>query len=393
MFEKLQEQQPGALLGLLIAFKADPRPNKIDLGVGLYRDETGNTPVMRAVKAAERHLQETQQSKSYIGREGDLAFVELLKPIIFGEGSELIDKTVGLQTPGGCGAIRLAADVIATASPDASIWLGTPGWISHNLFFEYSKQRIVEYPFFDLVEQKIMFDKVLEVLTSAPEGDVILLHGCCHNPTGVNFTMDQWRQITDLLVERNLVPFLDLAYQGLGNGLEEDVEPLRHVLSRVDEAIITYSCDKNFGLYRDRVGVLYLMSRNPEHLKIAGSNAAACAAPSWGMPPDHGGAIVRTILESEELTAMWKAELVQMCARVNGNRAALAEAHPDLAFVKCQGGLFSTLNMSKETAKALRQNYGIYFADSGRMNLAGMQPSDAKTIVDALITEGVLNAL
>nr|WP_321461833.1 aromatic amino acid transaminase [uncultured Cohaesibacter sp.] len=393
MFEKLQEQQPGSLLGLLIAYQADPRPNKIDLGVGVYRNASGETPVMRAVKAAEKHLQETQDSKRYIGREGDLTYVELLKPIIFGAESDLIEQTVGLQTPGGCGAIRLGADVIAAASPQASIWLGTPGWPSHNLFFEQSRQPIREYPFFDLATQTILFDKAVEAMQAASAGDVFLLHGCCHNPTGENFTAEQWSQITQLLVERKLVPFMDLAYQGLGDGLEADARPLRQVLEAVDEAIISYSCDKNFGLYRDRVGALFLMSKNERELRIAGTNAAACAAPNWGMPPDHGASVVRTILQSAELTAIWKAELEEMCARVNGNRAALADAHPELAFIKRQGGLFSTLNMSSDTAKALRKNYGIYFADSGRMNLAGMQPADVEPIIKALIAEGVLQAL
>nr|WP_319387771.1 aromatic amino acid transaminase [uncultured Cohaesibacter sp.] len=393
MFDKLQEQPQVGLLGLLIAFQADPRPNKIDLGVGLYRDATGRTPVMRAVKAAEKYLQEHQDSKSYIGREGDLAFVNLLKPIIFGEGSDLIDCTVGLQTPGGCGAIRLGADVIATASPEARIWTGTPGWPSHNLFFEASSQQIAEYPFFDLVEQKILFDNVLKALNTASEGDVILLHGCCHNPTGQDFSTEQWQEITDLLVRRKLVPFLDLAYQGLGGGLEKDAQALRHVLGAVDEAIISYSCDKNFGLYRDRVGALFLMSRNPRDLKAARSTAGTCAAPSWGMPPDHGAAVVRTVLQSEELTAIWKVELEEMCARVNGNRAALADAHPDLGFVRHQGGLFSTLNMTPQTAKRMREAYGIYFADSGRMNLAGMQPGDVQPIIEALVAEGVLKAV
>ncbi|SFN48537.1 aromatic-amino-acid transaminase [Cohaesibacter marisflavi] len=393
MFEKMQEQPPVSLLGLLIAYQADPRPHKIDLGVGVYRDATGHTPVMRAVKAAEKRLWETQDSKRYLGREGDMGFVEALKPIIFGAGSDLIDQTAGLQTPGGCGAIRLAADVIATASPDVRVWTGTPGWPNHNLFFSHSGQEVVEYPFFDLATQTILFDKVREALTSTREGDVFLLHGCCHNPTGANFTTEQWQEIAQLLAERKLVPFLDLAYQGLGSGLEEDAKALQLVLSAVDEAFISYSCDKNFGLYRDRVGALYMMSRNPRELKIAASNASACAAPGWGMPPDHGGAVVRTILESKELTAIWRAELKEMGERVNGNRAALANAHPDLAFIKEQGGLFSTLNMSAETAKKLREHYAIYFADSGRMNLAGMQPADVKPIIDALVAEGVLKAL
>lgn len=389
MFEKLNAQPADSLLALIKAFQVDPRSYKVDLGVGVYRDEEGKTPVMRAVKLAEKHLIDTQDSKRYLGPEGDLNFVNLLKPIIFGR-SDSAHEIIGIQTPGGSGALRLGAELIASASPAAKVWLGTPSWPNHAPIFESARLAVKDYRFVDLTKQEIEFERVLEALQSANVGDVVLLHGCCHNPTGMDFNFGQWQQIASLLAEKKLIPFIDLAYQGLGDGLEEDAKATSLILGSVDEALIAYSCDKNFGLYRERVGALYLMSRNVEQLKVAEGNLAALARVNWSMPPDHGAAIVRVILESAELTEIWRQELLGMCARINGNRASLASAHEDLRFIAKQRGLFSNLAMSKDTAIALRHKHGIYMADSGRMNLAGMQPSDAEAIVKALLAEGVL---
>lgn len=389
MFEKLNAQPADSLLALIKAFQVDPRSYKVDLGVGVYRDEKGHTPVMRAVKLAEKHLLDTQDSKRYLGPEGDLNFVNLLRPIIFGAG-HAAHEIIGIQTPGGSGALRLGAELIASASPAAKVWLGTPSWPNHAPIFESARLAVKDYRFVDLTKQEIEFERVLEALQSANAGDVVLLHGCCHNPTGMDFDFGQWQQIASLLAEKKLIPFIDLAYQGLGDGLEEDAKATRLILGSVDEALIAYSCDKNFGLYRERVGALYLMSRNVEQLKVAEGNLAALARVNWSMPPDHGAAIVRVILESAELTEIWRQELLGMCARINGNRASLASAHKDLGFIAKQRGLFSNLAMSKDTAIALRHKHGIYMADSGRMNLAGMQPSDADAIVKALLAEGVL---
>ncbi|ANM14702.1 MULTISPECIES: amino acid aminotransferase [unclassified Rhizobium] len=390
MFEKLNNRPADSLLALIKAFQADERSGKIDLGVGVYRDAMGRTPVMRAVKAAEQSLLDTQDSKKYLGPEGDLQFVRLLQPIIFGTSPTFGHRLVGIQTPGGSGALRLGAELIQTANPSAKVLLGTPSWPNHAPIFASARLAVKDYAFVDLALQQVKFDSVVDVLSSAGEGDVVLLHGCCHNPTGIDFTMEQWLEITELLVARRLVPFIDLAYQGLGDGLEQDAAPTRMILDAVDEALIAYSCDKNFGLYRERVGALYVMTRNVDDIGKAESNMAALARVNWSMPPDHGAAIVRTILESPEMSAMWRAELEEMCERVNGNRAALAAAAPDLAFISRQRGLFSNLSMSKEKAVALRARHGIYMADSGRMNLAGMQPADAGAIVAALRAEGCL---
>ncbi|MBB2682927.1 UNVERIFIED_ORG: aromatic-amino-acid transaminase [Rhizobium etli] len=390
MFEELNSRPADSLLALIKAFQADERSGKIDLGVGVYRDAMGRTPVMRAVKAAEQFLLETQDSKKYLGPEGDLQFVRLLQPIIFGQSPAFEQRLVGIQTPGGSGALRLGAELIQTAMPSAKVLLGTPSWPNHAPIFGSARLAVREYPFVDLTSQQVKFESVSEALSSTNPGDVVLLHGCCHNPTGIDFTMEEWRRIAELLVAHRLVPFIDLAYQGLGDGLEQDAAPTRMILEAVDEALIAYSCDKNFGLYRERVGALYVMARNSNELGKAESNMAALARVNWSMPPDHGAAIVRTILENAEMSAMWRAELDEMCERVNGNRASLADAAPDLAFIRRQRGLFSNLSMSKDIAAVLRARHGIYMAGSGRMNLAGMQPADAGAIVAALRAEGCL---
>ncbi|ANL69448.1 aromatic-amino-acid aminotransferase protein (plasmid) [Rhizobium phaseoli] len=390
MFEELKSRPADSLLALIKAFQADERSGKIDLGVGVYRDGMGRTPVMRAVKVAEQFLLETQDSKKYLGPEGDLQYVRLLQPIIFGKAPSFAPRLVGIQTPGGSGALRLGAELIQAASPSAKVLLGTPSWPNHAPIFGAARLAVKEYAFVNLVSQQVKFDSVIEALSAASAGDVVLLHGCCHNPTGIDFTEEQWLEITKLVVAHKLVPFIDLAYQGLGDGLEQDAAPTRMILEAVDEALIAYSCDKNFGLYRERVGALYVMTRTSDEIGKAESNMAALARVNWSMPPDHGAAIVRTVLENTELLAMWRAELEEMCERVNGNRAALAAAAPDLAFISRQRGLFSNLSMSKDIAAALRARHGIYMADSGRMNLAGMQPADAGAIVAALRAEGCL---
>lgn len=390
MFDALSPQAPDALLALIQAFRSDPRSPKIDLGVGVYRDAAGNTPVMKAVKAAEAILVETQESKKYLGPEGDMGFVSLLEPFVFGKAAPFGDRLCGIQTPGGTGALRLGAELIAAAKPGATIWVGTPTWPNHEPIFKAARLTIRTYGYIDLSTQSIDFDKVVAALSGAARGDVVLLHGCCHNPTGLDFSAAQWAQIAEIVAARGLVPFIDLAYQGLGLGLDEDAAAARLILSKVEEALVAYSCDKNFGVYRDRVGALYMLARNGTEAANAMGNMAAAARVSWSMPPDHGAAAVRVVLERPDLVDLWKAELLEMCGRINGNREALASAHPALAFIRDQRGLFSTLDIAKEKAIALRTNHAIYMANSGRMNLAGMGPNDAPAIVAALQAEGCL---
>lgn len=390
MFEALNAQSPDSLLGLIKAFNSDGRAEKIDLGVGVYRDARGVTPVLKAVKEAERLLLETQDSKKYLGPEGDVGFVELLKPYSFGTSDRLAGRIGGLQTPGGTGALRLGAELIRAASANAVVRVGTPTWPNHVPIFTAAGLPIETHRFADLASQAVDFDAVRRGLAQAKAGDVVLLHGCCHNPTGIDFSREQWREIAEILAARKLVPFIDLAYQGLGDGLDEDAFATRLILDRVEEALVAYSCDKNFGLYRDRVGALFVLSRNAGEAETVTGNLAGLARVNWSMPPDHGAAVTRIVLERPELVQLWREELDGMRARINANRAALAAADPALAFIRDQRGLFSNLSMTKPQAQALRSRHAIYCADSGRINLAGMQPSDAGAIVAALKAEGCL---
>jgi len=384
LFDGLKAQAPDALLALIGLFAADPRSDKIDLGVGVYRDETGGTPVFRAVKAAEAKLVESQSSKSYLGPEGDVRFTELLQPIVFGAS---IDPAtlVGVQTPGGTGALRLAAELIAAAKPQTKVWLGTPTWPNHAPIFSAAGLMLATYRYFDQAAQAIRFDEMIDALNTAEAGDVVLLHGCCHNPTGANLTPSQWAAVAEVVADRGLVPLVDLAYQGLGGGLDEDAAGLRQVMDAADDVIVAYSCDKNFGLYRDRVGALYVRAKQKARADLVLSNMLALARPNWSMPPDHGAAVVRTILESPELTASWRDELTSMRERIASVRQALAAGDSNLlAPIAQQQGMFSLLPISAEQVGTLRKEHGIYMAGSGRANLAGLTLKTVPKFIEAL---------
>lgn len=392
MFDDLIQQPADALLALIKTYHADSRPQKLDLGVGVFRDDAGRTPVMRAVKAAEQILVDQQDSKRYVGTEGDLEFVDHMKAVAFGSEAGLSDRISGLQTPGGGGALRLGAELIHVAKADATVWISAPTWPNHLPTMKSARLNVATYDFADLTKQVLVFDRLVNSLSLAKKGDIVLLHGCCHNPTGLDLSIEEWHEIAKLIVSKGLIPFVDLAYQGLGKGLEEDASGTRIVLDAVDEALVAYSCDKNFGLYRERVGALYLVGKTRSSTEKATSHAATLARVNWSMPPDHGAAVVRTILADAELTSIWKSELEGMCRRINRVREALADAHPSLEFIKRQQGLFSTLDMSADQAAALRSNHGVYLPNSGRINIAGLSKSDAPELVKALLAEGCLSS-
>lgn len=381
LFAGLTPQAPDAVLSLIAAFRDDPRPGKIDLGVGVYRDEDGATPVLRAVKAAEAILLETQASKAYLGPEGDLEFLERLAPLIFGPG-DVGRGFLSIQTPGGTGALRVAADLASAGSLGARIWLGVPTWPNHPSMFAQAGLQVMTYRHFDPATQTVRFDELMSALEQARAGDLVLLHGCCHNPTGVDLTRDQWRTVAARLAERGLTPLIDLAYQGLGEGLEDDAAGLRIVLDAVDTAMVAYSCDKNFGLYRERTGALFV--RAPGCAEVVRSNMLFMARCAWSMPPDHGAAAVRTILGSETLSAQWRAELEAMRRRLVSVRAALSGAAPHLAALRRQHGMFSLLPISPDQVERLRREHGVYMAGSGRINLAGLTAATVPTFVKAL---------
>jgi aromatic-amino-acid transaminase len=372
--ERLQPQAPDGLLALIGLHGQDPRSSKIDVGVGVFRNAAGATPVLACVKAAETQLLRLQDSKAYLGPEGDPLFIDLLQPLIFGEDAVGDSRLTGVQTPGGTGALRLAAELVARANGDAVVWMSEPTWPNHGPIFKASGLRSATYPFFDPHRQEVAFDAMLESLAAARAGDVVLVHGCCHNPTGAELTDGQWRALTELIVARGLLPLVDLAYQGLGRGLDEDAAGLRHLLSRVDEGLIAYSCDKNFGLYRERVGGLWLRAAGPDEALRARQNLLSLTRANWSMPPDHGAAIVRVILQSDLLTAGWRAELEAMRQRIVQLRLALAAADPLFAPLARQTGLFALLDLAPEAVAALRADHGIYMAGNGRINVYGLQP-------------------
>jgi len=383
LFDGLKPQAPDALLALIGLFAADPRTDKIDLGVGVYRDESGATPVFRAVKAAEARLLQTQTSKSYLGPEGDARFTELLKPVVFGDKADL-GNVVGVQTPGGTGALRLAAELIGAAKPGTKVWVGTPTWPNHPPVFASARLDIQTYRYFDQASQTILFDEMMDALGRAEAGDVVLLHGCCHNPTGANLTGLQWADVAELVARRGLIPLVDLAYQGLGEGLDQDAAGLRLILESAGDVIAAFSCDKNFGLYRDRVGALYVRTQASAQAELVLSNMLALARPNWSMPPDHGAAVVRLILDDAELAADWKKELTSMRLRIAEVRKALADGDSFFAPQLQQQGMFSLLPLNPDQVLTLRKEHAVYMAGSGRVNLAGLTLKTVPKFIEAV---------
>ncbi len=375
MLSKLEQQPADSLLALIKLHNDDPRADKIDLGVGVYRTGQGGTPVFGAIKAAEQVLIDTQNSKSYLGPEGDMGFVHALMPYIFGAGDPTMGGRIeGMQTPGGTGGVRLAV-ALAQRAGSPRVWMGLPSWPNHAQIFG---DLGLEFKGFTHAATNGTVDMAAlrSAIAAASAGDAILLHGCCHNPTGIDYSHEQWDEIAGLIAGAQLLPILDLAYQGLGAGMEEDAYGVRRVLAAVPEALIAYSCDKNFGMYRDRVGAVYAMVADPAELGKVLSNGATLARASWSMPPDHGAAAVRIILEDAALTAQWLDELDTMRARMRQVRARLGEVGRagsiDLAPVALQNGLFSVLPLSPAQILSLRQDHGIYMAGSGRINIAGL---------------------
>ncbi|MFY8092180.1 MAG: aromatic amino acid transaminase [Niveispirillum sp.] len=382
-FQPLAQQPADALLALIGMFRNDPRPGKIDLGVGVFRDDAGHTPVMRSVKAAERKLWESQDSKSYLGPEGNVAFARHMARLALGN-VDLGGRLTGVQTPGGTGALRLGAELIAASRPGVTVWVGTPTWPNHPPILAASGLKAQTYRHFDPASQTLTFDTVMDALTRAQPGDVALLHGCCHNPTGADFSLDQWQAIADTLSSRGILPFLDLAYQGLGLGMEPDAAGVRLVMDACPEAVLAYSCDKNFGVYRDRVGALFVQTGSAADTDRVASNMLALARANWSMPPDHGGAVIATLMDDPVLVADWTLELDMMRDRLLGIRAALAAHGGVLGRVDQQRGMFSLLPLSPDVVKRLREDHAVYMAGSGRINVAGLSVDTAGRFAAAL---------
>ncbi|MBL8549572.1 MAG: aspartate/tyrosine/aromatic aminotransferase [Hyphomonadaceae bacterium] len=389
MLEKLQPQPIDPILSLVDIVRADARAEKVDLGVGVYIDESGRTPIMAAVKAAERELLETQESKVYLGSFGDVRSTELIVQLVLGEGlcRTLGGRVRGLQAAGGVAALRLGAELIARAGAPPIV-LGRPTWAIHDTIMMAGGAQVRWVEYFDPRRQAVDFDATVDALKSAPSGTPFLVHASCHNPTGADSSPAQWRELAGIVSARGLVPFVDAAYLGLGDGIDADAAGLRLMLEAAPDALVAVSGSKSFGLYRERVGALFILGRTAEVTNVAMTNATAIARTLYSVPPDHGAAIVRLVLEREDLRASWLRELDAMRLRLNAIRADFAaraeRAGLPLAPVRDHRGMFSLLPLTPEQVRALRADRAIYMPESGRVNLAALHPERAQYVVDAL---------
>jgi aspartate aminotransferase len=380
MFEHLPAVVPDPILGLMTAFRADPHPHKVDLGVGVYRDEHGNTPVLDAVRAAESALIARQTTKTYVGPAGNPAFNQAMEQLVLGAAHPALaaGRVRTLQTPGGCGALRLGAELIRAAAPDSVVHVSTPTWANHTPLLTGSGLRLERYPYFDVRTGGVQFQAMAAALEQLPRGAVVLLHASCHNPTGADLSPPQWRELLALVKRRALTPFLDMAYQGLGEGVDADAYGVRLFCAELPEVLCAVSCSKNFGLYRERTGSLHLISASPAAADAALTQLVRIARGIWSMPPDHGAAIVLAILADERLRTQWAVELEAMRGRIEELRHELVlqlQQHcpqRDFRFIEGQRGMFSFFGIDTAQVHALRSRHHVYMTDDSRMNIAGL---------------------
>ena len=376
--------QSDSLLALIAMCNADPRVDKIDVGVGVFRDGAGNTPILKVIKEAEQRLLDTQVTKAYLGSAGDKRFTELLRPSVLGSHAN-DERIAGLQTPGGCGALRLGFELLALVNRQSRVHVGTPTWPNHPPIINAVGLQVAEYPYYERGQRIIRFEEMIASLKAAEAGDIALLHACCHNPTGADLSEEQWRDVIRVVAERGLIPFIDMAYQGFGRGLEEDSYGVRLALETCDEVIVAQSCDKNFSVYRDRVGSLFIKTGSKDATTTAMAHLFQRAREMWSMPPDHGAAAVHIILDDPELRERWLVELTAMRDRINSVRQRIGASDPRLAYIGKQFGMFSMLPLSKDQVIQLRNDEAIYMADSGRFNVVGMGDAQLGRFIDAVV--------
>jgi aspartate aminotransferase len=392
MLDQLKAVPADPILGIIAAHAADPNPKKIDLGIGVYRDEHGNTPILDCVLEAERILYSTQTSKSYLGPRGVPGFNSAIQELIFGREGPAADQNRArtVQTPGGTGALRVGADLIKAARADARVWASDPTWANHNAIFTAAGLPLDYYPYFDRQNSALRYDDMMSVLRERGRGDVVLFHACCHNPCGVSPQPGQWAAIADLAAERGFLPMVDMAYQGFESGVEEDSLAVRLFTEKCPEVIVASSCSKNFAVYRERVGALSVVCGSAQKAADVETVIHSLTRKNYSMPPTHGTGIVDIILHSDELTARWLQEVAGMRERINGlrqtlaNRIAAAGIERDFSFLQRQSGMFSFLGLSVEQVRKLREEYSIYTVDSARVNVASFNDGNIDYFIDAL---------
>ncbi|MDY7563896.1 amino acid aminotransferase [Pseudomonas sp. RTC3] len=390
-FNDIQRVPGDPILGLIDAYAADPNPNKFDLGVGVYKDALGLTPILRSVKLAEQRLLDTQTTKTYIGGHGEPRFGALISELVLGKDSPLLEsKRVGAtQTPGGTGALRLCADFIADCLPGRGIWLSDPTWPIHETIFAKAGLMVSHYPYVGS-DNRLNVEGMLATLNQVPRGDVVLLHACCHNPTGFDLSHDDWRQVLDIVRSRDLLPLIDFAYQGFGDSLEQDAWAVRLFAEALPELLITSSCSKNFGLYRERTGALLVCASTADKLLDVRSQLSSIARNLWSNPPDHGAAIVAEILGDPELKSLWADEVEEMRGRIAQLRAGLVEALTPLglgerfAHIGVQRGMFSYTGLNDDQVARLRHEHSVYLVSAGRANIAGIDASRLDLLAQAI---------
>jgi len=392
MFERLEMAPPDPILGLTDAFKDDPNPNKINLGVGIYKDEAGKTPIFTAVKKAEKKLVETEATKNYLPISGPEEYAAVVQEMVFGKNHEIVTgkRASTAQTPGGTGALRVAGDFLKKCRPNAKVWVSNPTWTNHYGVFQAAGFEVKEYPYYNAAEKALDFNKMIEGLKAVPEGDIILLHACCHNPTGIDPTVEQWSKIAQVMAERNLFAMVDFAYQGFGNGLEEDAAGVRELAKKLKEMLVASSYSKNFGLYNERVGALTLVAESADAAKKAFSHIKTTIRQIYSNPPYHGGAIVSTIWNDPALRTEWETELAQTRGRIHEMRKLFVDTlkakgiQQDFSFIARQVGMFSFSGLSKDQVEQLKKKYAIYIVGSGRINVAGMTKKNMEPLCQAL---------
>ncbi len=389
VFETLDTLPADAILGLIAEHRNDPRDNKIDLGVGVYRTSAGETPVLDVVKVAEQRLLDQQTSKAYIGTAGDPEFNAAMQRLTFANPA-LDERLMTMQAPGGSGSLRVAAGLLLRANPDATVWVSEPTWANHHPLLGGAGLNLKPYPYYDTASHTIRLDAMLGALSGAARGDVVLLHACCHNPSGLDPSEEQWRAIADVIVERGLVPFIDMAYQGFAEDIDRDAFVIRHLADRVPEMLVCNSCSKNFGLYRDRVGTVSVLAEDTSRRDVVHSQASNVVRTMYSVPPDHGAAVVSIILSDASLRANWLIELAEMRDRLKSMRSLLNDAleskapGADFSHLVRASGMFCFLGVSKEQVAKLKTDYGVYMVDSSRINVAGITEANVEYLAESI---------
>jgi aspartate/tyrosine/aromatic aminotransferase len=393
MFDAVTPAAPDAILGLTEAYNNDDRPGKVNLGVGVYKDASGKTPVLASVKEAERRLIDAEATKSYKPIDGDPAYGACVQGLLFGAESSIVTgkRAATSHCPGGTGALRVAGDYLHANHPGATLWLSDETWPNHPAIFQAAGLEMKRYPYFDARANALDFGAMLEGLSKASAGDVVLLHGCCHNPTGVDMSAEQWVKVAELCAEKKLLPLLDFAYQGFAEGIEQDAAGLRALTAKVSELIVCGSFSKNFGLYNERVGSLTFVAGSADSVKAVQSQVKTCVRRNYSNPPAHGGAVVTTILNDAALAAQWRGELGEMRDRINAVRSlfvsTLADkgAGRDFSFITRQRGMFSYSGLNKDQVAQLRDKHAVYIVGSGRINVAGMTEANMDALCEAIV--------